>query len=150
MFMILILRKDVENLGRYGDQVKVAMGYARNYLIPNALAVEATPSNIKQLEAEKEAFLKKAAVRRERAEKLRSELEAVNLVFSRKSADDEKLFGSVTSHDVEAALKEKGFVLDKKTISLSDPIKTLGQFTASVKLHPDVVAVVKVAVNKAE
>lgn len=148
--MRLILKKDIENLGRYGDHVKVAPGHARNYLIPKALAVEATPANIKQLEAEKEAYLKKAATRKERSVQLRSELEAVILVFSRKSADDEKLFGSVTSHDVEAALKEKGFEVDRKAIALHDPIKALGQFTVNVKLHPEVSACVKIAVNKQE
>lgn len=146
--MKVILKKEVENLGRFGDQVKVAEGYARNYLIPKGLAVAATPGNLKQFEAEKEAYLKKEQVRKEKAEGLKGSLEALSLSFARKTGEDEKLFGSVTAHDIENALKAKGFEFERKSIILEEPIKTIGQFTVKVKLHTDVFATVPVEVTK--
>ncbi len=146
--MKVILKDSVPNLGDFGDQVTVADGYARNYLIPRGLAVEATKGNINQFEAEKAGYLKKAAALKEKAERLKSELEAVTLNFTRKASEEEKLFGSVTSMDIEAALKEKGFDIDRKQILLSEPIKSLGVFNVGVKLHPEVVAEVKVWVVK--
>lgn len=146
--MNLILKKDVENLGRFGDHVKVADGYGRNYLLPQGLAVLATPGNLRQLEAERDAYLKKAQTRREQADKLKSDLEALSLSFTRKSGDDEKLFGSVTTHDIETELKAKGFSIEKKDIHLADHIKTLGQFQCTVKLHMDVVATINLSVVK--
>ncbi len=148
--MNVILKKEVPNLGRYGDKVKVAEGYARNYLIPKGMAAEATPGNLKQFEAEKEAFLRKETERKEKAEGLRSGIEALSLTFRRKAGEDEKLFGSVTAHDIESELKAKGFGIEKKDILLEEAIKTLGNFTVSVKLHPEVTAVVKVGVVKEE
>jgi large subunit ribosomal protein L9 len=148
--MNVILKKEVPNLGRYGDKVRVAEGYARNYLIPKGLASEATPGNLKQFEAEKDAFLLKEKARKEKAEGLRSGLEALSLTFRRKAGEDEKLFGSVTAHDIESELKTKGFSIEKKDILLEEAIKTLGSFTVSVKLHPEVTAVVKVGVVKEE
>ena len=146
--MNLILKKDVENLGRFGDHVKVADGYGRNYLLPQGLAVLATPGNLRQLEAERDAYLKKAQTRREQADKLKSDLEALSLSFTRKSGDDEKLFGSVTTHDIETELKAKGFSIEKKDIHLADHVKTLGQFQCTVKLHMDVVATINLSVVK--
>lgn len=146
--MKVILKTHVENLGSFGDEVKVAPGYARNYLIPNGYALPSTPGNMKQFMAEREAFLKKAQVKKEKAEKLRSELEAVSLSFARKAGEDDKLFGSVTSNDVAAELKSKGFEIEKKDIVLNEPLKALGQFTVSVKLHPEVSAEVKVGITK--
>ncbi len=148
--MNVILKKEVPNLGKYGDRVKVAEGYARNYLIPKDLAAEATAGNLKQFEAEKEAFLSKEKERMEKAEKLRSGIEALSLTFRRKAGEDKKLFGSVTAHDIESELKGKGFNVEKKDVLLEEAIKTLGNFTVSVKLHPEVTAVIKIGVVKEE
>jgi len=148
--MKVILKTEVENLGSFGDQVKVALGYARNYLIPKGIAVEATPGNINQFNAEKEAYMKKAQVRKEGAEKLKAEIEAASLSFTRKAADDDKLFGSVTVHDIETELASKGFKIERKHIHLAEPIKSAGQFTVEVKLHPEVTADVRVEVAKEE
>ena len=146
--MKVILKTEVENLGSFGDQVKVALGYARNYLIPKGIAVEATPGNISQFNAEKEAYMKKAQQRKEGAEKLKAEIEAATLSFTRKAADDDKLFGSVTVHDIESELAAKGFKIERKHIHLAEAIKSAGQFTVEVKLHPEVVAEVRVEVAK--
>lgn len=146
--MIVILKNEVDNLGVFGAQVRVADGYARNYLIPNGLAVPATPGNLKQFEAEKEAFLKKAALKLQKAEQVKTGLEGVSLNFARKAADDDRLFGSVTAHDIEEALKEKGFSVEKRDILLGEPIKHLGQSTVTVKVHSKVTADITVEVVK--
>ncbi|MBI5971567.1 MAG: 50S ribosomal protein L9, partial [Deltaproteobacteria bacterium] len=130
-------------------QVRVAEGYARNYLIPQGLAVPVTPAAIKQFAAEKDAHLKKMQVRKDGADKLCQELEALKLSFQRKAGDDGKLFGSVTTHDIEEAVKAKGFSgVEKKDIHAAEPIKTLGEFIVSIKLHHDVTANVKIEVVK--
>ncbi len=147
--MNLILKKDVLNLGRFGDQVRVAEGYARNYLIPKGLAVPVTPASLKQFAAEKDAHLKKMQVLKDSAEKLRQGLENVKLTFQRKAGEDGKLFGSVTTHDIEEAVKAKGFSgVEKKDIHIAEHIKTVGEFNVSIKLHTDVTASVKVEVVK--
>lgn len=146
--MHVILKKEVENLGAFGDKVKVADGYARNYLIPKGFAVEATPGNVRQFAAERDAYLKKAAEKKAQAEKRKAEVETITLTFTRKAAEEEKLFGSVTVHDIEEALKAHGLQPEKKDIILAEPIKTAGEHTAQVKLHPGVVATVKVKVEK--
>ena len=146
--MNVILKKEVENLGRFGEQVKVAEGYARNYLIPKGLAVPATIGNLKQIEAERDAFLRKAQLSKEKAEKLKGALDGVSLTFQRKAGEDEKLFGSVTSHDIEEALKAKGFSVEKKDIHLDDHIKTVGLFTVTVKLQAGISASIQVNVVK--
>lgn len=148
--MKVILKSEVENLGSFGDQVRVAFGYARNYLIPKGIAIEATPGNINQFNAEKEAYMKKAQVRKEGAEKLKAAIEAATLSFTRKAADDDKLFGSVTVHDIENELASKGFKIERKHIHLEEPIKSAGQFTVKVKLHPEVSAEVRIEVAKEE
>ncbi|MBI5469521.1 MAG: 50S ribosomal protein L9 [Deltaproteobacteria bacterium] len=146
--MIVILKNEVDNLGLFGAEVKVADGYARNYLIPKGLAVPATPGNLKQFEAEKEAFMKKAALKIAKAEQVKTGLQGVTLNFARKAADDDRLFGSVTAHDIEEALKEKGFSVEKKDILLGEPIKHLGQSTVTVKVHSKVTADITVEVVK--
>jgi large subunit ribosomal protein L9 len=146
--MIVILKNEVDNLGSFGEKVKVADGYARNYLIPQGLAVPATEGNLRQFEAEKEAFLKKAQLKLEKAQKSKTELEGVALSFARKAGEDERLFGSVTSHDIEEALKAKGFSVEKKDILLDEPIKHLGQSTVTIKVHSKVTADIKVEVVK--
>ncbi len=148
--MKVILKTEVDNLGTFGDQVKVAPGYARNYLIPKGLAVEASKGNINQFNAEKDAYLKKAQVIKDKAEKLKGEIEAVSLDFTRKAAEGDKLFGSVTVHDIESALKSKGFEVERKNIHLDEPIKAVGQSTVEIKLHSQVVASVQVNVAREE
>ena len=146
--MKVILRQEIDSLGRFGDQIKVATGYARNYLIPKGLAVEASNGNLRQLEAEKAAYLKKTQVHKEKAEGLKGEIEALTLTFARKAGEDDKLFGSVTAHDIEAELKKRGFELEKKAILLHDHIKALGQFTVPLRLYSGVSAALKVEITK--
>ena len=145
--MKVILKKDMSSLGGYGEVVSAARGYARNYLIPRGIAIEATPGNLRQLDSERDAYVKKVSAMAADAEKLAAELGAVSLSFERKAGEDDKLFGSVTTHDIEEALKSKGFAsIERKAITLGEPIKTLGAHLASVKLHPEVSASVKVEV----
>ncbi len=146
--MKIILKEEVSKLGSLGEVVSVADGYARNYLIPKGIAVEATRGNLRQFEAEKEELLKKVAKLKEGAEVRRKELEAVTLAFTRKAGEEDKLFGSVTSMDIEAALKEQNIEVDKRTILLGEPIKSLGEHIVEIKLHPEVSASVKVNVEK--
>lgn len=146
--MKVILKKEVDNLGTFGDQVKVAKGYARNYLIPYGFAVEATPGNLKQFETERTGWEKKVQQKKENAEKLAAEVSALTLEFRRKAGEEDKLFGSVTSHDIGEALAAKGFEFEKKSIHLDEPIKAIGEFTVEVKVHPEVTASVKVTVEK--
>jgi large subunit ribosomal protein L9 len=147
--MRIILKENVPSLGSFGDIVKVADGYARNYLIPRSIAIEATKSNLAQFEAERVSWDKKAQNIKEQAEKLTQELEPLELNFPRKAGDEEKIFGSVTSIDIEQELKKKGFnQVDKKDILLDEPIKKLGVYTVGIKLHPEVTANIKVWVVK--
>lgn len=146
--MKVILRQDVSNLGKFGDVVKVADGYARNYLIPKRLAALSTASEAKQLNAEKDAYLRKEQSVFDKAERLKAGIEALLLSFVRKAGDDERLFGSVTSHDIALALNEKGIAADKKDIQLEEPIKRLGLHTVPVKLHSRVSAGVKLEIVK--
>ena len=148
--MRIILKSEVDNLGTFGDIVRVAPGYARNYLIPRGMAAEATAGNLKQFEAEKGAFLKKMEVKKEAAEALKARLDAVTLTFSKKTSEEGKLFGSVTAHDIEEGLKAKGFEIERKNIVLPDHIKALGQHKVSVKLLSQVVASITVDVTKEE
>lgn len=142
--MKLILRNDVENLGRYGETVRVAPGFARNYLLPKGFAVLATDGNLRQLEAERDAYLKKAAARLAGANEVKARLESLTLSFQRKAGEDGKLFGSVTLHDIGDALKAQGYEIARRDILLAEHhVKTIGEFTVSVKLHHDVKAVVK-------
>lgn len=148
--MRIILKNEVENLGTFGDIVKVAPGYARNYLIPRGLAAEATPGNLRQFEAEKGAFLKKMQVKKEAAEAQKARLDGVTLSFARKTSEEGKLFGSVTAHDIEEGLRAQGFEVERKNIVLADQIKALGSQTVPVKLLSGVVANVTVEVTKEE
>lgn len=148
--MEVILKQDVEDLGAFGDTLKVAPGYARNYLIPKGLAVAATKGNLKQFHAEKDAYLKKEAEKKTAAEKLASEVDGVELSFAKKtSEDEEKIFGSVTSADIEKGLHAKGFTaIDKKHIFIPEPIKKLGVFDVEIRLHGGVRAKITLEVVK--
>lgn len=146
--MKIILRDDIPSLGKTGEVVRVADGYARNYLIPKGLALEATPKNLKVWEEERKTHLKRLAREKEEALKALEGLEGLTLTFPRKAGEDGRLFGSVTSMDIEERLKERGFDVDKRKILLEEPIKTLGVFTVPVKLHQEATANLKVEVVK--
>jgi large subunit ribosomal protein L9 len=148
--MQIILQEDVEKLGNRGDLVTVAPGYARNFLLPRKLALEATPGNLKRLEKMRAAFAKKESSERGDAQKLAELLAGVSLSFARKTGENDHLFGSVTSADISEALAAQGFTIDKRRIELAEPIKAIGEFEVPVKLHREIVATVKLAVTKEE
>lgn len=147
--MKVILKENVENLGNIGDIVKVAPGYARNYLLPKGLAVEATEKNAKALEHVKRQMAYKKNKALESARNLAAKLAETVVTLSHKAGDEGKLFGSVTNMEIAAFLKDKGFDIDRKTILLAEPIKHVGEFDVTVKIHPEVSATVKVAVAAA-
>jgi large subunit ribosomal protein L9 len=148
--MQIILQEDVEKLGTRGQLVNVAEGYARNFLLPKKLALEATPGNLKRLDKMRTAFAKKEATEKEAAQKLADLLAGVSLTLSRKAGENDQLFGSVTSGDVSEALAAQGYNVDKRKIALAEPIKVVGEFEIPVKLHREVSANVKVTVRKEE
>ena len=142
--MKVILRKDFETLGKIGDVVAVKDGYARNYLLPRQIAYRATTSSLRALEEEKKQHERQEQKQLKDAEKIGSELEKISITIAMKVGEDDKLFGSVTSQMIADALKEKGFTVDKRTIELEEPIKTLGIFEVPVKLHTKISAKAKV------
>jgi large subunit ribosomal protein L9 len=146
----VLLREDIETLGGRGEIVKVKAGYARNYLIPQKLASLATKGNIKQIEQERSALLKKAAVERSTAEAQATQMGDISLEFARKVGETGHLFGSVTSMDIVEALKAKGYEIDRRRVSLKDAIKETGEFTVPVKLHREVSINVPVKVTDEE
>ncbi|HEY8549414.1 MAG TPA: 50S ribosomal protein L9 [Vicinamibacterales bacterium] len=146
----VILREPVENLGSRGDIVKVADGYARNYLLPRNLALAVTPGNRRQIEAEKKRAAEREAEERMIAEALAARLVQAETVIARRVGEQDHLFGSVTSADVAEALARLGFEVDKRKIQLPEPIKSLGEHFVPVRLHRDVTAQVKVLVVKEE
>ena len=143
----VLLREDIDTLGGRGEVVKVRSGYARNYLLPQGLATLATKGNVKQIEQEREALLKKAAFERSTAEAQRDQMGVIELAFERKAGEGGTLFGSVTSMDVAEALQAKGYEIDRRKIVLRDAIKETGEYTVKVKLHRDVVLEVPVTVT---
>ncbi|MBN2414973.1 50S ribosomal protein L9 [bacterium] len=146
--MKIILKQDYENLGKAGEVMTVKNGYARNYLIPRGIAVTATRRNMRVLEEELKTAERRKDKDRHAAENVAAELSKVSLTAAVAVGEDEKLFGSVTSQTIADLLKEKGFDVDKKKILLNDPIKALGIYTVSVKLHQDVTADVRIWVVK--
>jgi large subunit ribosomal protein L9 len=144
--MEVILKDDVLNLGHRGDLVKVADGYARNYLLPRKLALQATSANKAVVEQMKNAAARRAATEKAQAEALAVKLEPVVLDFTRKSGEEGHLFGSVTTADIAAALEAKGFEIDRRKIVLAEPIKSVGNFTVTIKLYREVSAHIKVNV----
>lgn len=145
--MEVLLRTDVDNLGARGEVVKVRPGYGRNYLLPQGLAVQATPANVKQITMQRKALLKKATEEKAVAEQQADLLKEVTLEFARKVGEHGLLYGSVTSMDVAEAFAAKGFEIDRKQITLKDPIKETGDYEVPVKLHREVTANVKVVVK---
>ena len=134
----ILLRQDVDDLGARGEIVRVRAGYARNYLLPRKLAVEATTNNVKQIEQERAALLKKEANERATAEGQAEQINKVVLEFKRKSGEQGALYGSVTSMDIAEALKERGYEIDRHRLHLREPIKRLGDFTVPLRLHREV------------
>jgi large subunit ribosomal protein L9 len=146
--MEVILREDISNLGTRGQVVKVASGYARNFLIPKKLAVTATESNKKIVEQERQAHLRKEAKLQGEAQDLAKLMTGVSVTISQKAGENDQLFGSVTSKDVADALAAMGFTIDRRKIQLDEPIKQLGEFKIPVKLHKEVTVEVTVVVAK--
>jgi large subunit ribosomal protein L9 len=144
--MKVFLREDVKNLGKIGDIVNVAEGYARNYLLPQKFAVEANTRNIKEFEHNKKVVQERASKIKDANKAEADKLSAVTVTIRAKTGEEDKLFGSVTNMDIAEALKAEGFDIDKKKIVIEEPIKRLGNFTAEVKLHHDVSATVKINV----
>ena len=145
--MEVILKEDVNKLGNRGDVVKVADGYGRNYLLPGKLAIEANANNKAVIEQMKGSSIRKLAKEKIESEELSKKLEAVELVFERKVGENDHLFGSVTSGDIAHQLEEKGYTVDRRKISLEDPLKTLGEFHVPIKLHREVTTHLKVTIK---
>ncbi len=143
----VLLREDIDTLGGRGEIVKVRAGYARNYLLPQGLATLATKGNLKQIEGERAALLRKAAVEKSTADAQKDQMSSIALTFERKAGEGGTLFGSVTSMDVAAALQGKGYEIDRRKIVLKDAIKETGEYTVKVKLHREVVLEIPVTVT---
>jgi len=143
----VILNEDVPNLGRTGDVVKVRPGFARNYLFPRKLAIEANPKSLRAFEHHKRIAMGKREVRKTEATELKRKLEALTISIGAHAGEEGKLFGSVTNMDIERVLREKGFSVERRKIHLAEPIKQLGEFTVPVRLQPEVEASLKVEVK---
>jgi len=148
--MNVILKENVENLGHIGDVVKVAPGYARNYLIPKGLAIEATVKNQKALDHAKRHLEYKKNKVLEAARQFAAKIEAITVSITHQAGEGDKLFGSVTNMELAEYLKGQGLEIDRKKIILAEPIKHLGEFSAAIKLHPEVTATLKIVIAKAE
>jgi large subunit ribosomal protein L9 len=144
--MEVILREHVDHLGRRGDVVKVAEGYARNYLLPRKLALAVTDNNKRQIEREKKIAEARDAEEKAQAEAIAARLTQLDVEIARRVGENETLYGSVTSQDIAQALKEKGFDIDKRKIALDEPLKALGESSVPVKIHRDVTAQLRVKV----
>jgi large subunit ribosomal protein L9 len=145
--MKVILRENVENLGKGGELVEVKPGYGRNYLLPRGLAVLANPRNVRELEHQRQVAAAKAAKMRASAEAVAKRLAETPVTLKRKVGEQDKLYGSVTALDIAEALAARGLQLDRRSLDLAEPIKTVGDFEVPVKLHADVVGKAKVKVE---
>jgi len=148
--MEVILREDIEKLGSRGQVVKVADGFARNFLLPRRLAVPATEANRKIVEQERQAALRREAKEKAAAEELAKMLASVTLTTTQKAGEADQLFGSVTAKDIADLLEKQGYTIDRKKIVLDHPIKTLGEHKVTLKLHREVSVEIPVIVNKEE
>jgi large subunit ribosomal protein L9 len=144
--MKVILKEDIPNLGKAGQIVNVKDGYARNFLFPKGLALLADEKNMKLLEYQKKKIEEEAKKKRQDAQSIFERLSQVNLKISAKAGEDQKLFGSITSKDIANALEKEGFAIDKKQITVSEPIKRIGEYEVEVKLHENITAKVKVTI----
>jgi large subunit ribosomal protein L9 len=148
--MELLLRQDVEKLGRRGEVVKVAMGYGRNFLLPRGLAMEVNASNRALIEKERKAHEARLAKEKAEFEGLAGRINTLRFVAPRRVGENNTLYGSVTSGDIAEFLAGKGIEIDKRKIQLEEPIKTLGEHEVKIKLHPEVSATIKLTVSKAD
>ncbi len=144
--MQVILREDIDKLGKIGDLVKVKDGYARNFLVPTKKAIEATPKNVKAMEHARKMVADRMRMLKKEATADADRITSLSVTIKAKVGEEGKLFGSVTSMDIAEAVKAQGVAIDKRKISLEEPIKRVGEFTVPVKLHTDVVADLKVTV----
>ena len=138
--MKVILIENVPSLGKTGDIVQVAEGYGRNFLIPKKIALETTPANLRHLDQQREVFLHRATKEKQSASDLASKIGELPCTLVRPTGESEKLFGSVTSMDLQKFLQEKGISLDRRKILLPQPIKSLGSYSVPLKLHPEITA----------
>jgi large subunit ribosomal protein L9 len=148
--MEIILREDIDKLGARGQVVKVAAGYARNFLLPRKLAVAANESNKKIVEQERQAHLRREAKEMADAADLGKMMGAVEVTIAQKAGENDQLFGSVTASDVSVALEKLGYTIDRRKVHLEEPIKTLGDFKVAVRLHKEVSIEIPVHVVKEE
>ncbi len=146
--MKVILKEDVAALGKTGEMVTVADGYARNYLLPRGLAVEASSKHVKLLEHQKKLIQDRMKKQKGKAQQLAEQLSTLSVSIARKAGDEERLYGSVTSRDIEAALRAEGVQVDRKQILLDEPIKRLGEYSIKIKVHPEVTTSVTIRVIK--
>ncbi|MGH8011036.1 MAG: 50S ribosomal protein L9 [Candidatus Binataceae bacterium] len=146
MNLQIILNEEVANLGRPGDVVKVRAGYARNYLLPRKLAVEANSRNLRAFEHDKRLAMTKREAKKAQATQLKDRVEAIALIIRAHAGEEGKLFGSVTNIDIERALRQQGVEIERRKIMLPEPIKQLGEFTVTVRLEPEVEAGLKLTV----
>ncbi len=144
--MQVILREDIDNLGKIGDLVKVSDGYARNFLVPKKKAIEATPNNVHAMDHAKKMVSDRLRKLKKEAAADADNIKALSITIKAKSGEEGKLFGSVTTMDIADAVKAQGVVIDKRKIVLEEPIKRLGDYTVTVKLHADVTAEFKLSV----
>jgi large subunit ribosomal protein L9 len=150
MSIEVILKEHVDNLGRRGEVVKVANGYARNYLLPRKLALEVTDQNKRQIERERARADAREAEERQEAEALRTRIEALEIAIARRVGEQDTLYGSVTTSDLAEALNGRGLPIDRRRIHLAEPLKTLGDHEVAVKLHREVTARLRVKIVAAE
>jgi large subunit ribosomal protein L9 len=144
--MEVILKQDVAKLGVRGDVVKVAEGYGRNYLLARKLAIEATPGNRAVIDQMKASAVRRQAKDKSEAEQLAKQFDGLKLTFTRRAGEHDHLFGSVTSADIATELERRGFNIDRRKIHLTDPLKSLGEFTVPIRLHKDVSTTVQVEI----
>jgi len=145
--MKVILTKDLENLGRAGALVEVKPGYGRNYLLPRQLAVMATAKNVRQLEHQKAGILARASKEKQNMSAMAEKLSTIEVRLTRKVGEQNRLFGSVTSKDVHEQLVSQGYAVERKQVHLREPLKEIGTHEVEVRLHPEVVAKVKVTIG---
>ena len=148
--MKVILKTEIDSLGMEGDIVNVAKGYARNYLIPKGLALEANNQNIKFMATQKKKIDARRLKAKETAQKIKEEIKDIVITITQKVGEEEKLYGSVTSMDIAEQMEKLGVTIDRRKIILDKPIKSLGEFDIAIKLHPEVTGHIKVVVSPEE
>lgn len=148
--MRIILKQDFESIGFEGDTVDIARGYARNYLIPKGIAAEATHANLKALEMRKDKIMARRMKDKEEAKRVKEKISQLTVGIRQKAGAEGKLYGSVTTRDIAQELEKGGVVVDRKKISMDEPIRALGEFDVAIRLYPEVIATIKVIVEQEE